>query len=87
MLVLGRKITERIIVEHAGERLVIEIVEARGDKARIGLNGPKSFVVLRDEVSGAADLGPRRAPMVDKSTLRWHAKHVRNRFGMEDVEK
>lgn len=89
MLVLGRQITERIVINHAGEQLIIEIVEARGGYARLGLDGPKSFVIKRDEITDPSAIGPRREAFVDKRAIakqaEKHAEYVRNRFGMGDA--
>ncbi len=47
MLVLSRKKDEKIII---GERIVITVVEIRGDKVRLGIDAPKDVTVHRQEV-------------------------------------
>jgi len=48
MLVLSRKINERLVI---GENIVITIVNIRGDKVRIGIDAPKDVAVDRQEVA------------------------------------
>lgn len=47
MLVLSRKKGDRIIVN---DEIVLEVVEIRGDKVRIGILAPKEVPVHRAEV-------------------------------------
>lgn len=47
MLILQRKTNESIVV---GNDVVIEIVEVRGDKVRLGITAPRSIPVHRQEV-------------------------------------
>lgn len=47
MLVLSRKEGERIMI---GENIVVQLVEIRGDKVRIGVVAPKDVPVHRHEV-------------------------------------
>lgn len=48
MLVLSRKIGTRIVVDGPA---VIEIVEIRGDKVRLGVTAPESTTIHREEVA------------------------------------
>ncbi|MBS0264044.1 MAG: carbon storage regulator CsrA [Planctomycetes bacterium] len=48
MLVLSRKIGERIVIEPGIE---IEIVEVRGGKVRIGIEAPQDIRIYRSEVA------------------------------------
>ena len=53
MLVLTRKLGESISCTLPdGNVIVLTLVEVRGDKARIGIEAPKSVQVLRTELSG-----------------------------------
>ncbi len=47
MLVLSRMPTECI---HIGDRVVVTVVEIRGNKVRIGIEAPKDIHVLRGEL-------------------------------------
>ncbi len=47
MLVLSRKIDERIII---GDDIVITIVDIRGDKIRLGIDAPVEVNIHREEV-------------------------------------
>lgn len=50
MLVLTRKRDEKITI---GDRIVITVVEVRGDKVRIGIEAPTDVPVHRSEVYDA----------------------------------
>ncbi|MCC7419276.1 MAG: carbon storage regulator CsrA [Planctomycetaceae bacterium] len=47
MLVLSRKKNESIVID---DRIVITIVEIRGDKVRLGIEAPRDVSVHRSEV-------------------------------------
>ena len=50
MLVLSRKINEKIII---GDTIVVTVVEIRGDKVRLGIDAPSEVPVHRQEVHAA----------------------------------
>ena len=50
MLILSRKINERIMI---GEDISISIIEIKGEQVRIGVDAPKSVKVFRQEVFDA----------------------------------
>ena len=50
MLVLSRKRDEKIVI---GDRIVITVVEVRGDKVRLGIEAPTDVPVHRQEVFDA----------------------------------
>ncbi len=47
MLVLSRKLNERIVV---GGSVVVTVVRISGDKVRLGIDAPDDVRVIRDEV-------------------------------------
>lgn len=47
MLVLSRKVNERILI---GDDIFIEVVQIDKSKVRIGISAPKEVVVLRQEL-------------------------------------
>lgn len=47
MLVLSRKLNERIVV---GGSVVVTVVRISGDKVRLGIDAPGDVRVIRDEV-------------------------------------
>jgi carbon storage regulator len=47
MLVLTRKVGERIVINR---ETVVTVVEIRGDKCRLGFEAPKSVAIDREEV-------------------------------------
>jgi len=50
MLVLSRKVDERIVVTHPHGELIVVVTAIRGDKVRIGFEAPKDHIILRSEV-------------------------------------
>ena len=48
MLVLSRKVNERILI---GEDIELVVVQIRGDKVRIGIAAPKDVSIHRQEVA------------------------------------
>lgn len=50
MLVLSRKKNESIVID---DKIVITVVEIRGDKVRLGIEAPKEVPVHRSEVYAA----------------------------------
>jgi carbon storage regulator len=47
MLVLTRKIGERIVIDN---RIVIEVVQVKGNRIRLGIQAPEDAVILREEL-------------------------------------
>ncbi len=47
MLILSRKINEKIMI---GEDISLTIIEIRGDQVKVGVEAPKSVKVFRHEV-------------------------------------
>lgn len=50
MLVLSRKVDERILI---GNDISLIVVEIRGDKVRLGIDAPRHMPVHREEVAKA----------------------------------
>jgi carbon storage regulator len=50
MLILSRKVNERIMI---GEDISVSILEIRGDQVRLGVEAPKQVKVFRQEVFDA----------------------------------
>ena len=47
MLVLTRKIGEKIVV---GNRIVVEVLKAKGGRLRLGIEAPREVCVYREEI-------------------------------------
>jgi carbon storage regulator len=47
MLVLTRRIGERIIIDN---QIVLEVLEIKGQRIRLGIQAPQSVSVLREEL-------------------------------------
>jgi carbon storage regulator len=47
MLILSRKVNEKIMI---GEDISVSVIEIRGDQVRIGVDAPKAVKVFRLEV-------------------------------------
>lgn len=50
MLVLSRKVGEKILV---GNDITLVVIEIRGDKVRLGIEAPRDMAVHREEVYNA----------------------------------
>lgn len=50
MLVLSRKVNERIVIN---DNITITVVDVRGDKVRLGIDAPAEIPVHRQEVIDA----------------------------------
>ena len=55
MLVLSRKMNERVII---GENVEVEILEIRGNVVRIGIKAPRDVSVIRQEICIASPKKP-----------------------------
>ena len=47
MLILSRKINEKVII---GDEITVSVIEIRGDQVRLGIDAPKTVKVFRQEV-------------------------------------
>lgn len=54
MLVLSRKVSEKIVIDG---KITITIVEVRGNKVRLGIVAPKEVTVHREEIQQQVDAG------------------------------
>ena len=61
MLVLSRKIGERIIIGPSTEPVVIQLIETRGLSACIGITASKETIVDREEVAERRAVGKPQA--------------------------
>jgi carbon storage regulator len=58
MLILSRKLDEKIII---GDDIEISIIEIHGDLVKVGVNAPRSVKVFRKEVFDAIQAENRAA--------------------------
>ena len=58
MLILTRKVNERVVI---GDDIEISVVEIRGDQVKLGIVAPRSVKVYRQEVYQAIQEENRRA--------------------------
>jgi carbon storage regulator len=47
MLVLSRKINEKIIID---DKIVLMIIECKGDKVKLGIEAPSEVRIFREEI-------------------------------------
>ena len=61
MLVLTRKIGERIIIDN---RIVVEVMAVQGQRIRLGVTAPADVSIMREELvkADAVANGPESAP-------------------------
>jgi carbon storage regulator len=57
MLVLTRKIGERIVIDN---QIVLEVLQVKGNRVRLGIEAPAGAVILRQELLLRGD-GPEAA--------------------------
>jgi carbon storage regulator len=58
MLVLSRKLNERIMID--GGNIVVTVVELLDDKVRIGVSAPEEMIVDREEIHRERQRNPRK---------------------------
>jgi carbon storage regulator len=52
MLVLSRKVGERVLI---GDGIVVQVLEARGRRIRLGIEAPSEVSICREELSAALE--------------------------------
>lgn len=73
MLVLSRKRNESIVID---DRIVITVIEVRGDKVRLGIQAPLEIPVHRSEVYDAILSGNPDAVVPEKKVCSDSEKEV-----------
>lgn len=58
MLILARKVNERIVI---GDNIEVSIIEIKGDQVKLGVNAPRHISVYRHEVYEAIQEENRKA--------------------------
>jgi carbon storage regulator len=58
MLVLTRKVGERIVID---DSIIVEVLEVQGNRVRIGIQAPQGVTILRQEL--LAGKNPADAPV------------------------
>lgn len=58
MLILSRKLNEKVVI---GDGVVVSVIEIRGDQVKLGIDAPKSVKVFRQEVYDAIQDENRQA--------------------------
>ncbi len=50
MLVLSRQRKQRIRIEHAGQVMILTVIEIKGSNVRIGIDAGNDWRIVRDEL-------------------------------------
>jgi carbon storage regulator len=56
MLVLTRKVNERIFIQLGDKTITVQIVGVSGDRVRVGIDAPPEVPVHREEVARRLEL-------------------------------
>jgi len=64
MLVLSRRPNESIVIN---DKIVITVIEIRGDKVRLGIEAPRDVPVHRSEIYNAIQRAESEVPTPDDS--------------------
>lgn len=67
MLVLSRRIGEKIVISIAGKEVVLSIVSVRDGKVRLGFEADPSIIIHREEVAGAIEEQRRKTWSQDQT--------------------
>jgi carbon storage regulator len=67
MLVLSRRIGERIIIDN---EIVLEVLEIKGNRIQLGIQAPPGSSILREELLSLTTEGESRNPLVGVHTKR-----------------
>lgn len=87
MLVLSRKIGQKIIIN---DNIEITIIETRGDFVRIGINAPKNVSIYREEIYEEIKLANTLSQNNDvmntinifKNANTWQNKDINSKFNI-----
>jgi len=69
MLILSRRIGERILIEADGETIAVEIMRIGGTRVAVGVLASQSVVVRREELTPLARLNDAPASPVSMSAM------------------
>lgn len=50
MLILTRKVGEKIVINNANDAVVVTVLESKGNQVRIGVEAPHHIEVDREEI-------------------------------------
>ena len=61
MLVLSRKVNERVVVDGG---IVVTVVKIEGGQVRLGIEAPRHVKIFRQEIASRNDVGLSSEPLV-----------------------
>jgi carbon storage regulator len=51
MLVVSRRIGEKVVIWPSTEKVTVTVVDSRRDRVRLGIDAPKNVKVYREEIA------------------------------------
>jgi carbon storage regulator CsrA len=80
MLVLSRKVGEKIIIPELNTS--IEIVEVKAGRVRVGIDAPRSVRVVREEIASTPEAAPPHPPRTSKREAEHKSRNLMNALSL-----
>lgn len=84
MLVLSRKKSEGIVIKGRGLNIRIVVLESEKGKTRLGIEAPKGYLILREELLAEIERSNKLAALTDFDQI---GEILRKRKGENETER